>query len=94
MAGTRLTDAQREAIRQSKVADAYKMLFGDNPKKRTESQQIVWDDMQKVGSVKSPVFVAGKDGAMCPLKAAHLDGRRWVWLYIEANVTAKITIPE
>lgn len=88
------TEAQMEAMRQSRVADAYKEVFGATAAKRNRAQAIVWEDMQKVGMVKSPVFIADKAGQMCAMRAAHADGRRWVFLYIEANVTAEIKIPD
>lgn len=88
------SEAQKEAIRVARVADAYKEVFGANPKKRTLAQSIVWEDLQKVGFVKSPVFMGDKSGALCPLRAAHADGRRWVWLYVEGNVGADVKIPQ
>jgi hypothetical protein len=85
--------AREEAMAKSRVAAAYKEVFGGLDKERNAAQQIVWDDLQKVGSVNAPVFTQDANGALCGLRAAHVDGRRWVWLYIQANVTTQVKVP-
>ena len=55
---------------------AYRDLFGDNPANRSETQRIVWEDLQRAGYANQPVFVDDKNGAVCPMRAAFADGRR------------------
>ena len=70
-----LTDAQRWKLHQSKVIEAYKRVFGENPEKRTDAQRIVWEDLQM-----------DKAGNLCAMRAAIADGRRSLLLYIAENV--------
>lgn len=86
MAKVTLTDAQREALRLSKVTAAFRKVFGPNEEIRTEDQRIVWEQLRLMSYRDKPSFVADKHGAMCALRAALTDGRRALFCDIEANV--------
>lgn len=75
-----------EQMRQSRVMQAYRDLFGADEKTRTEIQRIVWEDLKVCGYLHEPVFVPDKAGALCPMRAAFADGRRSIFLYIRSNV--------
>lgn len=81
-----LTAEQQELLRKSKVADAYRKLFGSDPTTRSEIQILVWEDLQRAGYKREPVFVPDRQGQVCGMRAAFADGRRSIVLYIEANV--------
>ncbi len=81
-----LTQEQQALLRQSRVMHAYRDLFGGDEKTRSETQRIVWEDLRIAGYVDRPVFLADKNGALCPMRAAYADGRRSIALYIAANV--------
>ena len=57
-----LSDAQRWKLHQSKVIAAYKRVFGDNDKTRTDDQRTVWKDLEIAGYSK-----ARGDGRWTPI---------------------------
>lgn len=75
-----------EVLRQSRVMKAYRDLFGDDEKTRSDMQRIVWEDLRVAGYIHQPVFSPDKNGTFDPLSAAFRDGRRSIALYIAANV--------
>lgn len=89
-----LTDAQREALRLSKVTDAFRKVFGTDDVTRTDAQKIVWGQLRLMSYRDKPSFVADKNGAMCPIRAALTDGRRALFCDLEANVTFTPLIEE
>lgn len=76
-------------LRTERVCRAYRDVFGDNEKTRSQSQQIVWDDLQIAGFAKTTTQIADKEGRLCAMRTAGNEGRRWMLLYIELNVSFK-----
>lgn len=84
-----LTPEQREMLRQQRVMNAYRELFGANPDARSPIQKLVMDDLAEQGYLSKPVFVPDrKTGVLCPLRAAYADGRRSIALYVASNIGA------
>lgn len=82
-----LTNEQQEAMRASKLATAFKHVFGTDEAHRTGDQIIVWSTLRDWSYVSKPIFVPDKNLNMCPLRAAVTDGRRSIFLDIEKAVT-------
>lgn len=95
MAKVTLTDAQKEALRLSKVTDSFRKVFGFDDATRTDAQRVVWNELRLMSYRDKPSFVADKKtGAVCPLRAALTDGRRALFCDIEANVNFTPLIEE
>lgn len=86
MAKATLTDAQREALRLSKITSAFRKVFGTADATRTDDQRTVWEQLRLMSYRDKPSFLPDKAGALCPLRAALTDGRRALFCDIEANV--------
>lgn len=86
MPAIELTAEQLIQIKQEQLMHAYRELFGESEATRSPTQNAVWNDLQIAGYKKKPIFVADKQGALCPMRAAFADGRRSIILYIESNI--------
>lgn len=95
MAKVELNESQKEALRLSKVTDAFRKVFGFDDASRTDAQRTVWNELRLMSYRDKPSFVADKKtGAVCPLRAALTDGRRALFCDIEANVNFAPLIEE
>lgn len=82
-----LTPEAMAQIKQERLMRAYRDLFGPNDGVRSDTQRLVWEDMQLAGFGKRSTYAVDKTGRADPVMSANQEGRRWIWLYIEANAT-------
>jgi hypothetical protein len=75
---------KEEAAEYGRLMHAYKVVFGDDPKTRSDIQKMVWEDLQKRCYAKQTTVLPGRDGICCPIRMGHAEGSRSVLLYIEA----------
>jgi hypothetical protein len=68
-----------------KLALAYREVFGPEHQ-RTETQQLVWEDLQHRASHNQSIFRPDKLGQFNPLNAAHIDGARTLFLGISRMI--------
>jgi len=69
----------------TRLAAAYQDVFGQ-ASRRTSSQKLVMDSMRDRACQDLPIFDADKIGNFDPLRAAHKDGARTIYLYIERQL--------
>ena len=74
-------------IKRERLMRAYRDLFGATSGARSDTQRLVWEDLQKVGYARASLFQPDRNGAVCPLRAALAEGRRTAILYIEDAVS-------
>lgn len=84
-ANAKQAEAQAAARR---VLSAYRQVFGVEGY-RSDAQRIVWEDMKARARVEFPVFVAGPDGSLCPMRAANADGARMYFLQLSEFLKAR-----
>jgi hypothetical protein len=76
---------QQEAFAQ--LALAYAHVFGLDGK-RMIHQQLVWDDLQKRGYMRSSTIIASSQGACDPFRFAVAEGRRQMVLELESILSS------
>lgn len=64
----------------------YRDVFGADEKTRTPSQDAVWKHLTSSSYKNKPIFVADRNGQMCPIRAAITEGRRSLFLEMELYV--------
>lgn len=84
-----ITKAEQEIadrIEQEKLLAAYRDLFGEGEKTRTDTQIRVMADLEARGYIKRTTLVPDRNGETDPLRMAHAEGARSIVLYIQANI--------
>jgi hypothetical protein len=75
-------ETQGADSKTARLALAYQEVFGQSGN-RTSSQRLVLESVRDRACQDLPIFDADKNGAFDPLRAAHRDGARTVYLFIE-----------
>jgi|GEM_PF-3363921 hypothetical protein len=75
-----------DRIEQEKLLAAYRELFGEDEKTRTDTQIRVMADLEARGYMKRTTLVPDRNGATDPIRMAHAEGARSIVLYIQANI--------
>jgi hypothetical protein len=71
---------ERFARRLWRRRTAYRAVFAED----NHGLPLVLADLERFCHARATTAVAGRDGALDPLAAAQLEGRRQVWLRIRA----------
>jgi hypothetical protein len=78
-------DLQVREGKARRLDQAFYAIFG-HPSRRTTDQKLVLECLSDYASDQSPIFVADKEGRFDPLRAAHVDGGRAIFLLINRKV--------
>ena len=74
---------QMAALERSRLQACYREVFGIEGR-RSVAQQRVWADLCVAGFAHQCTHVL-HSGLVSSIDGAHNDGRRWLFLYIQAN---------